>query len=99
MNFDRFHQCIISFFVALQAPLPLAWMGRTVDDVPTVVPHGAKELQAEFVREYRQQLNRLNIKAAANDPERLKAFDGELIGEVLGVWFDSEAMNRIKKKK
>ena len=100
MNFDRFHFCILKFFVLPLAPLPLAWLGRTIDDIPTVVPKGAESLQKKFVQEYRQQLTYLNIKAAPSDPNMLKAFDASTEGEVLGVWFNTKDMTwQLSKRK
>ena len=92
MYFDRLHYCILKFFVFPLVPIPSSWVGRTVDDVPSVVPHNAKHLNEMFVHEYRRQLTRLNISIAPDDPSREKAFDCSSTGEVLGVWFNTEQM-------
>ena len=93
MHFDRFHECILKFFVFPLAPVPPLWVGRTIDDVPTVVPQKARALQQRFVEEYKGQLSELGIGFAQEDPERRKAFKGETSGEILGVWFDTQDMS------
>ena len=92
MFFDRMHFCIIAFMVLPRAPLPEAARGRAIDDVPIAVPWSAAEAADNFVKEYRHQLTKLNIKAAPIDPLCLKAFDKSQQGEVLGVLFDTVAM-------
>ena len=63
--------------------------GRTVDDIPLVVPFGAKAPLSSFVEQYRDTLQVLNIKAADNDPSCTKAFDCSQEGEVLGIRFNT----------
>ena len=92
MFFDRMHYCIIQFMVLPRAYLPAAAVGRAIDDVPTVVPASAGEASSAFVREYRLQLEKLNIGAAPVDPLCIKAFDGSIKGEVLGVAFKTDTM-------
>ena len=89
MWYDRLHYAVIHYMVLQRVPFPANALGRTVDDIPAVVPaRSANALQA-FVRTYREQLNHLNIGAAPADPERRKAFDGDTSGEVLGIRFDT----------
>ena len=64
-------------------------MGRTVDDLTTVCPSIAADLTDKFVTVYREELGRLGISAAPEDPARRKAFDGNTSGEILGVWFNT----------
>ena len=64
----------------------------TVDDLSGAVPSNAAHLAVRFVKEYRHQLDKLGIKAAPADVARLKSFDGECSGEVLGIWFDTSIM-------
>ena len=92
MWFDRFHHCIVAFFVLPRAPLPRGWVGRTIDDLTTVCPSTATDLTDRFVTVYREELARLGISAAPEDPSRCKAFDGNTSGEILGVWFDTISM-------
>ena len=92
MFFDRMHFCIIAFMVLPRAPLAAAARGRAIDDVPIAVPANAAEAAENFVMEYRQQLDNLNIRAAKSDPQFLKAFDKSLRGEVLGVEFNTVTM-------
>ena len=92
MFFDRMHFCIIQYMVLPRAYLPAAAVGRAIDDVPTVVPASAGEASSAFVREYRHQLGKLNIGAAPVDPLCIKAFDGSMRGEVLGVEFRTDTM-------
>ena len=89
MHFDRFHYCIIEYFVLPRSPIPRLWCGRTVDDVPVVVPRNAAGLLRRFTETYKEQLTRLDIKYAPVDEERIKAFDMATSGEVLGVWFST----------
>ena len=77
MWYDMFHHCIVNFFVLTEVPMPHSWIGRTVDDIPTVSPRKAEFYTKSFVSKYREVLSDLNIGAAANDPLRCKAFDGE----------------------
>ena len=100
MNYDRFHHCILAFLVLPHAPLPHTWFGRTIDDIPSVVPKGALEMQQAFIEEYELKLTSLGIAFAAEDPNRRKAFKSGTSGEVLGVWFDTEQMTwRLSDKK
>ena len=64
--------------------------GRTVDDIPSVVPFEAKKALTQFVQTYRSALNSLNIGAAPDDPTHTKAFDCSHVGEVLGIVFNTE---------
>ena len=64
--------------------------GRTVDDIPSVVPLQAKETLLQFVQTYRSALASLNIQAAPDDPTCTRAFDCSHNGEVLGIRFNTE---------
>ena len=75
MFFDRFHYLILEVFVSPESSLPSLATGRTVDEIPAVVPANAKEVLVSFVTAYRSSLGKLNIEAAADDPLRKKAFD------------------------
>ena len=92
MFFDCMHYCIIHYMVLPRAFLPAAAIGRAIDDVPVAVPASARDAASAFVKEYRSQLGKLNIKAAPVDPLCIKAFDQSVRGEVLGVFFDTESM-------
>ena len=92
MWYDMFHHCIVNFFVLTEVHMPLSWIGRTVDDIPTVSPKQAHSCTKSFVDKYRKVLLDLNIGAAAADPLRCKAFDGDTEGEVLGIRFNSVEM-------
>lgn len=92
MFFDCMHYCIIQYMVLPRAFLPAAAIGRAIDDVPTAVPANAGDASSAFVKEYRNQLGKLNIKAAESDPLCIKAFDQSIRGEVLGVWFNTDSM-------
>ena len=92
MWFDRFHHCIIHCFIRPKVPIPMSWVGRTVDDIPTVCPSSASQLATEFVAEYRRTLQELNIRAAPEDPKKQKAFDGSKEGVMLGIQFNSNNM-------
>ena len=70
-------------------PIPRNWIGRTVDDLTTVVPAFCRREAERFVAAYRRTLNDLNIGAAPADPERRKAFDGHTTGEMLGIVFNT----------
>ena len=83
MFFDRFHRCIMDDFVLINAPLPRRWLGQTVDDISGAAPPNAAAQLERFVREYRQQLERLGISATPSDPDRQKAFDMATSGEVV----------------
>ena len=48
MHFDKFHYCIIEYFVLPRVPVPRIWVGRTVDDVPVVAPKNAADLLNNF---------------------------------------------------
>ena len=76
-----------------RAYLPAAAIGRAIDDVPVAVPANAGDAASAFVKEYRNQLDKLNIKAAPVDPLCIKAFDQSGKGEVLGVVFNTESMS------
>ena len=69
---------------------PEVAQGRTVDDIPSVVPFEAKEALMQFVQAYRSALRSLNIEAAPDDPTHTKAFDCSHVGEVLGTVFNTE---------
>ena len=92
MWYDRFHFCILSYFVLPKTTIPSTAVGETVDDITAVVPDKEEAALARFVRTYRQELASLNIKAAASDPECTKAFDGSRKGEILGVIFSTTDM-------
>ena len=87
--FDKFHYAILHAFVYPASQFPPVAQGRTLDDIPSVVPPNAKDSLITFVKEYRNSLEVLNIKAADNDPSCTKAFDCSQKGEVLGIWFDT----------
>ena len=90
--YDRFHHCVVVHFVLSLAPIPRSWIGRTIEGLSTICPPAAADLTKQFVAQYRTSLEELNIKAAPEDPERIKAFDASTTGEVLGIWFDTEKM-------
>ena len=92
MMFDRLHHCILVNFVLYKSPLPRTWIGKTVDDVSTVCPPRAVNQAKKFVKAYRDTLDTLGIGAAPEDPARLKAFDSNTFGEILGVWFNTVTM-------
>ena len=74
MYFDRFHACVILFFVLPSIPFPRAWIGRTVDDITTVSPASAAHMTTRFVQGYRSSLAVLNIGAAPEDPCQVHGF-------------------------
>ena len=88
--FDRFHYAILHAFVYPSSYFPPVAQGRTVDDIPSVVPSNAKPALVSFVRSYRASLKFLNLRAAEDDPSRTKAFDCAQEGEVLGVRFNTK---------
>ena len=92
MWYDRFHHCIVWYFVWPEVKIPLTWVGRTIDDLSTVSPQGAENYTKSFVQKYREKLALLNIGAAPHDPLLRKAFDGSRVGEVLGVRFNTVNM-------
>ena len=83
--FDKFHYAILHAFVYPVSHFSPVAQGRTVDDIPLVVPFDAKASLISFVEQYRNALQALNIKAADNDPSCTKAFDCSQEGEVLGI--------------
>ena len=89
--FDKFHHAIIHAFVYPISSFPPVAQGRTVDDIPSVVPSNAKHSLTKFVHSYRAALSKLNISAAEDDPTCTKAFDCSTVGEVLGIRFDTKA--------
>ena len=93
MWYDRFHFCILSYFVLPKTTIPGTAVGETVDDITAVAPDKAESALAKFVNIYRQELASLNIEAAASDPECTKAFDGSRKGEILGVIFNTKDMS------
>lgn len=88
--FDKLHYAILQAFVHPYTLLPQLARGRTVDDIPSVVPLQAKETLLHFVKTYRSALDSLNIQAAPDDPSHTKAFDCTSEGEVLGIRFNTE---------
>jgi len=88
--FDRLHHTILEAFVYPSCSFPPLAQGRTVDDIPSVVPEIAKQSLVKFVGTYRASLEKLNIKAAADDPTCTKAFDCSTSGEILGIRFDTK---------
>ena len=90
--FDRLHYCILNAFVYPEAPMHKASQGRTVDDIPSVVPEVAEAKLRQFVKTYRCKLKCLNIEAADNDPTCTKAFDMSQEGEVLGTRFNTNQL-------
>ena len=92
MIYDRFHFCILMYFVLPKTDLPARAVGKTVDDITAAVPVIAKPALVKFVHTYRAQLSSLNIEAAPSDPECVKAFDMSSKGEVLGVIFSTKEM-------
>ena len=88
--FDRFHHAILQAFVYPASNFPPVAQGRTIDDIPSVVPKAAKEALVDFVQAYRSSLKKLNIRAAEDDPTHTKAFDCSTTGEVLGIRFNTE---------
>ena len=83
--FDKLHYAILHAFVYPVSHFPPVAQGRTVDDIPSVVPFDAKASLISFVRQYRDTLQALNIKAADNDSSCTKAFGCSQEGEVLGI--------------
>ena len=79
--FDRFHLAILKAFVFPMSSFPTIAQGKTVDNIPSVMPQVAKPALVKFVTSYRTVLSHLNIKAA-ND-------DCMTEGEVLGVRFNT----------
>ena len=92
MIYDRFHFCILMYMVLPKTTLPSKAVGKTIDDITSVVPSGATAALNNFVKTYRNQLSALNIQAAPSDPECVKAFDSSKNGEILGVRFSTESM-------
>ena len=88
--FDKFHYAILNAFVYPASNFPPVAQGRTIDDIPSVVPQGAKQTLVKFVQQYRRSLQALNLRAAENDPACIKAFDCSQEGEVLGIRFNTE---------
>ena len=84
------HFSILHAFVYQVSHFPPVAQGRTVDDIPSVVPFGAKQSLVNFVKQYRNSLQELNLKAADNDPSCTKAFDCSQEGEVLGIRFNTK---------
>ena len=89
--FDKFHHTILEAFVRPLANFPPIAQGRTVDDIPSVVPPNARHALTSFVSSYRACLELLGIEAAADDPTCTKAFDCSTCGEVLGIRFDTQS--------
>ena len=89
MYYDRFHFCIINYFVLPIVGIPRIWTGQTVDDLTSVIPSMCSSKTKEFVSTYRSVLKDLNIGAAPADPQRKKAFDGHTSGEMLGIVFNT----------
>ena len=87
--FDRFYFAIMKAFVHPVSSVPRIAQGRTVDDIPTVVPSIACSSLQEFVISWRNSLRSLNISPANDDPTHTKAFDCSNEGEVLGIRFDT----------
>lgn len=85
MWYDRFHFCILSYFVLPKTSILTSAVGETVDDITSVASSMVERALAKFVQTYRQELASLNIEAATSDPECVKAFDGSRVGEILGV--------------
>ena len=92
MWYDRFHFCILSYFVLPKTTIPPPAVGETVDDITVVVPDKGKEALAKFVKSYREELGSLNIQAAPSDPACIKAFDESQEGEILGMTFFTKKM-------
>ena len=90
--FDRLHHCIQYVFVRDEVYLPTRWQGRTIDDIPTVVPPSQSKLLDAFNDGYHASLTRLGIRYALEDPNRKKSFFNSSSGELLGIWFNSEEL-------
>ena len=69
MYYDRFHHCIVVFFVLEESWIPRGWIGRTIDDLTTVCPRAASHITSDFVSCYKKVLRRLNIGVAPEDPK------------------------------
>ena len=59
--FDKFHYAILHAFVYPAPQSPPVAQGRTVDDIPLVVPFNAKDSLITFVKEYTNSLEALDI--------------------------------------
>ena len=70
MWYDRFHHCVVWFFVWPLCHIPCSWVGRTIDDLTSVSPQGAEGYTSSFVAQYRKTLTALNIGVAPEDPFR-----------------------------
>ena len=88
--FDKLHYAILHAFVYPVSHFPPVAQGRTVDDIPSVVPFGAKASLISFVEQYRNALQVLNLRAADDDPFCTKSFDCSQEGEVLGIRFNTK---------
>ena len=65
MWYDRFHACIVNFFVHPEVPIPMSWVGRTVVDLSTVSRKGSESWTINFVKQIRLTLFTLKFYIAS----------------------------------
>jgi hypothetical protein len=80
-------QSLASFLCSMQPD----YLFRQLDDLIALSPTYSSWSQ-NFTVIYTSLCNRLNIKIAADCPNKQKAFTNSTEGLVLGIWFDSKSM-------
>jgi hypothetical protein len=89
-NFDRLGSMLVELAVA-RSGIPQHYVLRTLDYIPVLGPVGTAHT-VKFGMALRGICSTVNGQLAANCPERIKAFEHVQKGTVLGICFDTKAM-------
>jgi hypothetical protein len=89
-NFDILGNTVQTLSRAV-SNLPKKWCQRQLDDNPVVAPARTGWCES-YSEEYESVCKKINIKLAAECPNKDKAFKNEKKGKVLGIWFDASKM-------
>jgi hypothetical protein len=89
-NFDRLANTLVEVAIA-KSKVPRPYVLRTLDDIPIVAPEG-KCYTVMFGMALRGICEKVNVQLAENCPKHMKAFEHTTRGVVLGIGFDSQAL-------
>jgi hypothetical protein len=90
-NFDILGKTVLDI-VNCKLKIPQNMLHRTLDDVPFVSP-AHKNLNSEFVSEYKNVCAKCNILLAPDCTKNEKAFSESKEGKVLGIYFNTDLMS------
>ena len=87
--YSFFHQLVQDAFVFNTIQTPKSLVTICIDDSTIVVPQECKKWAAEYGERYKFIMKEIGAGTKNPDPLKLKCFELETSGEVLGAWLDS----------